>query len=102
MQLRKMMPMLLWLVVTALHGQSDDPVLFSIDDEEVRSSEFVRVYEKNKDLVVDEQNKEFDDYFELFIDFKLKLRQARDLQLDTLSTYTEELKTTGNNSLSHI
>ena len=92
MRFRKMTPVILCFAAAMVLGQNHDPVLFSIDGDAVHNSEFIRVYEKNKDLVVDEQNKDFDDYFELFVDFKLKLRQARDMQLDTLSSYTEELE----------
>ena len=57
----------------------------------VYNAEFIRVFEKNKDIVVEDQQKDFDDYFNLFVDFKLKLVQARDLDLDTLSSYTADL-----------
>ncbi len=72
-------------------AQEGDPVLFTIEGEEVHTSEFMRVYEKNKEIVVEEEGKGFDDYFDLFLDFKLKLRQARDQNLDTSSTYQSDL-----------
>ena len=72
-------------------GQDEDKVLFSIDGAEVYNAEFIRVFEKNKDIVVEDGQKDFDDYFDLFVDFKLKLKQAREKQLDTLSSYTSEL-----------
>ena len=80
----------LFLLTGFVRGQ-EDSVLFSIDGEEVYTSEFMRVYEKNKDIVVEEEGKDFDDYFELFLDFKLKLKQAQDLKLDTLSSYLADL-----------
>lgn len=72
-------------------AQDEDKVLFSIDDQDVYNAEFIRVFEKNKDIVVEEEHKGFDDYFDLFVDFKLKVKQARDLHLDTSSTYISEL-----------
>ena len=72
-------------------GQDEEKVLFSIDGSEVYNAEFIRVFEKNKDIVVEDERKGFDDYFDLFVDFKLKLKQAREIQLDTLSSYTSEL-----------
>jgi peptidyl-prolyl cis-trans isomerase SurA len=65
--------------------------LFTIEGEEVYTHEFMRVYEKNKEIVVEEEGKGFDDYFDLFLDFKLKLKQARDQDLDTSSTYQSDL-----------
>lgn len=73
-------------------AQNNDIVLFSIDEEPVYTSEFIRVFQKNKDIVVEEDQKGFDSYFDLFVDFKLKLKQAYELQLDTLSSYQSELK----------
>jgi len=72
-------------------GQQGEEVLFTIEGEEVYTSEFLRVYEKNKEIVVEEEGKGFDDYFDLFLDFKLKLKQARDQDLDTSSTYQSDL-----------
>lgn len=72
-------------------GQEADKVLFTIEGEEVHTSEFMRVYEKNKEIVVEEEGKGFDDYFDLFLDFKLKLKQAHDQDLDTSSTYQSDL-----------
>jgi peptidyl-prolyl cis-trans isomerase SurA len=72
-------------------AQEERKVLFTIDGEEVYTSEFLRVYEKNKEIVVEEAGKGFDDYFDLFLDFKLKLKQARDQDLDTSSTYLSDL-----------
>lgn len=72
-------------------AQEGKEILFTIDGEEVYTSEFIRVYEKNKEIVVEEEGKGFDDYFDLFLDFKLKLRQARDQDLDTSSTYQSDL-----------
>ena len=66
-------------------------VLFTIEGEEVYTGEFMRVYEKNKEIVVEEEGKGFDDYFDLFLDFKLKLKQARDQDLDTSLTYQNDL-----------
>lgn len=74
-----------------VRGQDEEKVLFSIEGNPVYNAEFIRVFEKNKDIVVEDERKDFDDYFDLFVDFRLKLRQARDLHLDTLSSYTSDL-----------
>lgn len=77
--------------VTVLFGQKKEDVLFTIDGDNVYTSEFIRVYQKNKDIVLDEEKKEFVDYLDIFIDFKLKLKEAKDLQLDTMPNYLSEL-----------
>lgn len=66
--------------------------LFKINDKPVSVEEFKRVYEKNLDLVVDEDAKNIDKYLDLYINYKLKVNQAYALQLDTLPSYKRELE----------
>ena len=91
MFLRKFSAIVAILFATILFGQEKDDVLFTIDGENVYTSEFIRVYQKNKEIVLDKEEKEFDDYLDLFIDFKLKLKEAKDLRLDTMMNYQSEL-----------
>jgi len=91
MRLKKVIILSAVLMWGIVQGQDEKKVLFSVDQNPVYNAEFIRVFEKNKDIVVEDDRKDFDDYFELFVDFKLKLKQARDLELDTLSSYTSDL-----------
>jgi len=91
MFLRRISVIVTILFVTILFGQEKEDVLFTIDGENVYNSEFIRVYQKNKEIVLDKEEKEFDDYLDLFIDFKLKLKEAKDLKLDTVKNYQTEL-----------
>lgn len=75
-----------------LHAQQDKTVLFSIEEQPVYTDEFMRVYKKNLDILSDDSQKDIESYFELFLNYKLKVQQARDLGLDTLPTYVNELK----------
>ncbi len=69
----------------------NDPILMTINDIPVTKSEFERIYYKNnKDSVSDE--KAIRDYMELFINFKLKVLEAKNLKLDTLPTFKQELQ----------
>lgn len=79
------------LLLLSICASGQQKVLFTIGDEEVYTDEFDRIYQKNKDLVIDEGRKDFESYFKLFVDYKLKLKQAKDLRLDTLTDYKEEL-----------
>ena len=65
--------------------------LFSVDDESVSVSEFIRVYNKNLDLVQDESQKDVDEYLKLFTNYKIKLKEAKALELDKKPTYIREL-----------
>ena len=91
MTIKKVIILAAILISGLVRGQDEEKVLFSIEETPVYNAEFIRVFEKNKDIVVEDERKDFDDYFDLFVDFRLKLRQARDLHLDTLSSYTSDL-----------
>ena len=78
-------------LVGQLFAQAADNVLLTINKEPVYTSEFLRVYEKNKDIVIDPQTKDIKEYLNLFVDFKLKLAEARSLGLDQKPDFKIEL-----------
>ncbi len=69
---------------------SEDDVLFTVDETPVFVNEFKRVYNKNLDLVKDESQKDVDTYLKLFINYKLKLKEARALGLHEKPKYKKE------------
>ena len=77
--------------ISLVQAQTQD-VLFTIDDEQVYASEFIRVYNKNLDLVKDESQKDIDGYLKLFINYKLKLKEAKRLELDKKTSYLREFE----------
>lgn len=71
-----------------------DSVLFSIDEKPTLADEFLYVYEKNNfnnDSIFTE--KDFDEYFELFINFKLKVEAAKSAGIDTTKSFLSEFET---------
>lgn len=73
-------------------AQSSKKVLFTVDENPYHTDEFVRVYNKNLDLVKDESQKDLDHYLELFVGYKLKINKANKLGLQNNSKYQNELK----------
>ena len=71
---------------------SDKDVLFTIDNQPVLAKEFLRVYNKNLDLVKDESQKDIDEYLKLFVNYKLKLAEARSLGFHKKASYLRELQ----------
>jgi peptidyl-prolyl cis-trans isomerase SurA len=71
-------------------SQDKDEVLLEVDGQPVMSSEFLRVYNKNLDLVKDESQKDIDGYLKLFTEYQLKLKEARRLKLDEDKKYQRE------------
>ncbi len=67
--------------------------LFSVGDKSVSSDEFEYVYSKNnlkKDSVVDE--KDIREYLDLYVNFKLKVQEAKSLGLDQKENFKTELE----------
>lgn len=71
---------------------SSKEVLFTIDDQPFYTDEFIRVYNKNLDLVKDESQKDLNQYLDLYIGYKLKVSKANKLGLQNNSQYQTELK----------
>ncbi len=69
-------------------------VLFTIGGQPVYLSEFAYVYNKNN---VDDKNgytkESLNDYLDLYIKFRLKVKEAENLGMDTLSSLSVELET---------
>lgn len=65
--------------------------LFTYGDEKVSKEEFLRAYNKNK-TPVEDQEKSLRDYLELYSKFKLKVKAAKQLRLDTLQQLKYDLQ----------
>ncbi|MFP4846383.1 peptidylprolyl isomerase [Winogradskyella sp. PE311] len=79
----------LFLLNSAI-SQNKDAVLLNVAGEEIKTSEFLRVYNKNLDLVKDESQKDVDGYLKLFTEYQLKLKEARRLKLNEDAKYQRE------------
>lgn len=69
----------------------NDDVLVTIAEEQVTKTEFLNIYLKNNvnNEVIDK--KSLDDYLGLYINFKLKVREAEELGMDTVRSFLQEL-----------
>ena len=71
--------------------QVDDPVLLTVDGQPVTRSEFEAIYKKNnKDAPVTQEA--LNEYLDLFINYKLKVRAAEEAGLDTVTKFRNELE----------
>ncbi len=77
-------------------SQENKNILFTLDNEPYYSQEFLTVYKKNLQLVTDSKS-DLESYLKLFIDYKLKVKEAKSLGLDTLQKFKNELKQYKNN-----
>ncbi len=83
------------LIVSLFFGQfvsgQNDQVLLTIGNEKITKSEFLAVYNKNNIKEEPLTEKNVNDYMELFINYKLKVKEAESLGLDTSSAFKNEL-----------
>ncbi|MFT4683742.1 MAG: peptidyl-prolyl cis-trans isomerase SurA [Flavobacteriales bacterium] len=93
MALKKIVTILVTISLLQVYSQNDEKVLFTVDEAPVYASEFLRVYNKNLNIVADENQKDMRNYLDLFINYKLKVKEAYDLGLDTIKSYKSEYKT---------
>ena len=82
--------LLVLITLNVSFAQQKDEVLLKVDGEPVMTSEFLRVYNKNLDLVKDESQKDVDGYLKLFTEYQLKLKEAKRLKLDQDAKYQRE------------
>ncbi|MGG6232075.1 peptidylprolyl isomerase [Tenacibaculum sp. SDUM215027] len=69
-----------------------DSELFRINNTPIMVSEFKQMYEKNLTIAEDKEANNIESYLELFINYKLKVKEAYNLRLDTVKSYKEELE----------
>ncbi|PKP49177.1 MAG: peptidylprolyl isomerase [Bacteroidetes bacterium HGW-Bacteroidetes-11] len=76
---------------TFLHAQQKDQVILTVAGETITRSEFLNVYQKNNvnGEVID--RKSLEEYMELYINFRLKVKEAESLGLDTVTAFKDEL-----------
>ncbi len=91
MKISRILIFVFLIVPYFLIAQTKD-VLFTIDDNPYYTDEFIRVYNKNLDLVKDDSQKDLDKYLELFLGYKLKVQKANKVGLQYGTNYQNELK----------
>lgn len=69
----------------------NDPVILTIAGEDVPKSEFERVFKKNNNKETSFDKKAVEEYLQLYINYKLKVREALELGMDTVKAFKDEL-----------
>lgn len=82
------LPLLLFSVQAVCQADGDK-ILMTIHDRQVTLDEFERIYHKNNNSTVLEQQTP-EEYLDLFINFKLKVIEAEELGLDTTQSFIKE------------
>jgi len=88
--LRHVLLALLAFAFILVTGQNNtDRVVMTIEGEEITADEFLRVYNKNSNI---ENKQSLKEYLDLFINYKLKVKEAENLGYDTISELQKELE----------
>lgn len=69
----------------------NDPVIFTVENVPVTVAEFKYIYQKTNGAKADFSRNSLEEYLDLYTKFKLKVRRARDMKLDTIESLREEL-----------
>jgi peptidyl-prolyl cis-trans isomerase SurA len=78
------------LLLTSMKSFSQEAVLMTIGDKPVYSSEFTRILNKNKNNLSG-QKPSVQESLDMFVNFKLKVREAEAQGLDTSASFKKEL-----------
>lgn len=90
--MKKLVLLVVLCLVNSVFAQKKDKELLRIDGEVTTVSDFKRVYEKNLDAIDNEEAKDVKKNLELFINYKLKVKEAYNIKLDTLPSYVKEME----------
>jgi peptidyl-prolyl cis-trans isomerase SurA len=80
-----------FLFSSSITAQNKDAILMTIGGTKVSVGEFENVYHKNNTKETTNDAKSLNDYVDLFINFKLKVKEAEEMGLDTARSFREEL-----------
>jgi len=79
------------LVFTGVYAQKPHDILVTIGNDSISAAEFLNTYSKNNNLNKATE-KDLRDYLDLFINFKMKVKEGELLQLDTSKQFKMELQ----------
>ena len=89
--MRKSFLILFSIVGLQLSSQSlKEKVLFQVEDDVVTAGEYMAVYNKNRGLGEEIDPKTPSEYLDLYINFKLKVHEAKQLGMDTSESFLRE------------
>ncbi len=77
--------------VAGIAQDKKDPVILNIAGEDIPKTEFERVFKKNNTKETTFDKKAVNEYLQLYINYKLKVREALELGMDTAKSFTDEL-----------
>ncbi|WP_397446898.1 peptidylprolyl isomerase [Polaribacter sp. R77954] len=90
--MKKLVLLTVLCLSSVVFSQKKDKILLTIDGENTSVADFKRVYEKNLDAIDNDEAKDVQKNLDLFINYKLKVKEAYSIHLDTLPSYVKEME----------
>lgn len=72
-------------------AQNSNRTLLTVANEDVSVDDFLSIYNKNREVGEELDPKTLDEYLNLFVNFKLKVKEAEALGMDTIPSFVKEL-----------
>lgn len=86
--------LLIFLTSASFYGaiaqNLENEVLFSVGNDKITAEEYMAVYNKNRNLGEDIDPKTPMEYLDLYLNFKLKVHEAKELGMDTIPAFLRE------------
>lgn len=89
---KEILVVIAFMLSLATFAQKDSKTIATINGEKITVGEFKKVYEKNLSAIDNEEGKDVAKNLDLYINYKLKVQQAYDANLDTLKSYKREIQ----------
>jgi peptidyl-prolyl cis-trans isomerase SurA len=91
--MKKFFILTLTLVLSSfvLNAQNDNDIVLEIQGEKITKAEFLKMYNRNSIASSTIDKEDLNKYLDLYINYKLKLLQAKQDGLDTSKTYLDEV-----------
>jgi len=78
--------------IIQLNAQESNDYILQIDGQNISKEEFIRLYEKNRTNLSNGEITSVDNYLDLFINFKLKVLDAKSHGIDTTKSFINEFE----------
>ena len=87
--IRRFFSVLSFACASLVSSMAQDPVIMTIAGEDVYKSEFEYIYNKNNSVATSDK-KSLEEYVDLFVNYKLKVAEAKRQGYDTRDEYKKE------------
>lgn len=90
MKLKNLFTFFFLSIPFSFFGQTQKEVLFTVEGDPVYVETFKRMYLKNQELIEEKSETNLEDYLDLYIDYNLKIKEAKAQKLNEKTSFLNE------------